>query len=351
MTCWKPSDVSMPSSIAAVFFCASVSRRLPERHQGGQPRRAGRAWSGEVWWLPAGNTVWHSAGHDHLRRPGSGAGAAGGDLARAGWGAVAVSLGGAGLDDRRRGAAPGPVRGGGRSHGRPPAAAREAGRGSRRHDGRPGGGSGPAGAGGARGGVRAVAARPAGGAGRGPRGRPGPAAGMGGRSGEARHAGDHAAGRALGARPGHHRPARHQVSRHRTAAARRLAGAPHAAVRAGPGRPSAGRAVLRADRPGRCRRIRCRHRGAARKVLPGRRWPGRRWPGRRWPGRRWPEGAGPDRSATWRFGPEDAKSAITGTAGDFCRVAAQRLDPAQSGLRASGPHGATALGMLRTYAA
>jgi len=60
---------------------------------------------------------------------------------------------------------------------------------------------------------------------------------------------------------------------------------------------------------------------------------------------------GTDRSATWRFGPEDAKSAITGTAGDFCRVAAQRLDPAQSGLRASGPHGATALGMLRTYAA
>ena len=42
---------------------------------------------------------------------------------------------------------------------------------------------------------------------------------------------------------------------------------------------------------------------------------------------------------------------ITGTAGDFCRVAAQRLDPAQSGLRASGPHGATAIRVLRTYAA
>jgi len=59
----------------------------------------------------------------------------------------------------------------------------------------------------------------------------------------------------------------------------------------------------------------------------------------------------PDGSSTWRFGPPDAESAITGTAGDFCRVAAQRLDPAQSGLRASGPHGATALRVLRTYAA
>ena len=32
-------------------------------------------------------------------------------------------------------------------------------------------------------------------------------------------------------------------------------------------------------------------------------------------------------------------------------VAAQRLDPARSGLRASGPHGAAALQVLRTYAA
>jgi uncharacterized protein (TIGR03084 family) len=69
-----------------------------------------------------------------------------------------------------------------------------------------------------------------------------------------------------------------------------------------------------------------------------------------------PDGTGPDRPAldstdTWRFGPADAESAITGTAGDFCRVAAQRLDRAKSGLRASGPHGATALRVLRTYAA
>jgi uncharacterized protein (TIGR03084 family) len=54
---------------------------------------------------------------------------------------------------------------------------------------------------------------------------------------------------------------------------------------------------------------------------------------------------------TWRFGPADAESAITGTAGEFCRVAAQRLDAAKSGLRASGPHGAAALRVLRTYAA
>jgi uncharacterized protein (TIGR03084 family) len=64
-----------------------------------------------------------------------------------------------------------------------------------------------------------------------------------------------------------------------------------------------------------------------------------------------PEGAGPDGAGTWRFGSPDAGSAIIGTAGDFCRVAAQRLDPTASGLRASGPDGATALRVLRTYAA
>ena len=58
----------------------------------------------------------------------------------------------------------------------------------------------------------------------------------------------------------------------------------------------------------------------------------------------------PDGSDVWRYGPPDADSAITGTASDFCRVAARRLDPAQSALRASGPHGATAVRLLRTYA-
>ena len=45
----------------------------------------------------------------------------------------------------------------------------------------------------------------------------------------------------------------------------------------------------------------------------------------------------PDGAEVWRFGPADAESAITGPAGEFCRVAAQRLDPARSGLETSGP--------------
>ena len=38
----------------------------------------------------------------------------------------------------------------------------------------------------------------------------------------------------------------------------------------------------------------------------------------------------PDGTTTWEFGPPDAASAITGDAGLFCRVAAQRLAPAQA---------------------
>jgi uncharacterized protein (TIGR03084 family) len=53
----------------------------------------------------------------------------------------------------------------------------------------------------------------------------------------------------------------------------------------------------------------------------------------------------------WRFGPADAPSVISGPAGTFCRVAAHRLDPARSGLNATGPDGAAALRLLRTYAA
>lgn len=59
----------------------------------------------------------------------------------------------------------------------------------------------------------------------------------------------------------------------------------------------------------------------------------------------------PDGVTTWRFGPEDADSSITGLAGAFCRVAAQRLAPEDSGLLVRGPHGAAALRVLRTYAA
>jgi uncharacterized protein (TIGR03084 family) len=59
----------------------------------------------------------------------------------------------------------------------------------------------------------------------------------------------------------------------------------------------------------------------------------------------------PDGTTHWQYGPSRADSAITGPAGAFCRVAAQRLAPDQSGLRAQGPHSATALHVLRTYAA
>jgi uncharacterized protein (TIGR03084 family) len=58
----------------------------------------------------------------------------------------------------------------------------------------------------------------------------------------------------------------------------------------------------------------------------------------------------PDGASVWEFGLPDADSAIAGTAGAFCRVAAHRLSPAASGLAVSGPHGATALRLLRTYA-
>ena len=59
----------------------------------------------------------------------------------------------------------------------------------------------------------------------------------------------------------------------------------------------------------------------------------------------------PDGTAHWRYGPEAADSVISGPAGAFCRVAAQRLRPEESGLQSSGPHGAAALRLVRTYAA
>src|SRR5579871_5214517 len=58
----------------------------------------------------------------------------------------------------------------------------------------------------------------------------------------------------------------------------------------------------------------------------------------------------PDGASVWEFGPVDAESGITGPAGDFCRVAARRLAPDSSRLSVSGPHGATALRLVRTYA-
>ncbi|HXY94631.1 MAG TPA: maleylpyruvate isomerase family mycothiol-dependent enzyme [Acidimicrobiia bacterium] len=57
----------------------------------------------------------------------------------------------------------------------------------------------------------------------------------------------------------------------------------------------------------------------------------------------------PDGS-TWAYGPPDADSTISGPAGAFCRVGAQRLVPEDSGLVTTGPHGRAALGVLRNYA-
>jgi uncharacterized protein (TIGR03084 family) len=59
----------------------------------------------------------------------------------------------------------------------------------------------------------------------------------------------------------------------------------------------------------------------------------------------------PDGSGVWHFGPPDADWVISGPAGAFCRVAAQRLAPERSGLQTSGPQARTALRLLRTYAA
>jgi uncharacterized protein (TIGR03084 family) len=58
----------------------------------------------------------------------------------------------------------------------------------------------------------------------------------------------------------------------------------------------------------------------------------------------------PAGSQTWRYGPSDAESVISGPAGEFCRVAVRRLAPADARLTATGPHGAIALRVLRTYA-
>jgi uncharacterized protein (TIGR03084 family) len=53
----------------------------------------------------------------------------------------------------------------------------------------------------------------------------------------------------------------------------------------------------------------------------------------------------------WEFGPPLAPSRIEGSAGEFCRVAARRVGPQRTELRALGPHGAEALTVVRTYAA
>jgi uncharacterized protein (TIGR03084 family) len=59
----------------------------------------------------------------------------------------------------------------------------------------------------------------------------------------------------------------------------------------------------------------------------------------------------PDGVDVWRFGPDGAVSVISGPAAAFCRVAAQRLAPDRSGLRASDETAQAAIRLLRTYAA
>lgn len=59
----------------------------------------------------------------------------------------------------------------------------------------------------------------------------------------------------------------------------------------------------------------------------------------------------PEGGQTWRFGSPDAPSTIRGDGGAFCRIGAQRLTPAGSGLMTSGPDAEAALAVLRNYAA
>lgn len=59
---------------------------------------------------------------------------------------------------------------------------------------------------------------------------------------------------------------------------------------------------------------------------------------------------GPDGSV-WRYGAPGADSMISGEAAEFCRVGARRLRPEDSNLVATGPHAASALRVLRNYAA
>jgi uncharacterized protein (TIGR03084 family) len=53
------------------------------------------------------------------------------------------------------------------------------------------------------------------------------------------------------------------------------------------------------------------------------------------------------RYARWVYGPADAENVIKGIAGEWCRVADDRLDPADSGLRAEGNAAALALHVAR----
>jgi uncharacterized protein (TIGR03084 family) len=59
--------------------------------------------------------------------------------------------------------------------------------------------------------------------------------------------------------------------------------------------------------------------------------------------------AAPDRT-TWQFGnAAEAATTVTGSALDFCLVAARRLEPSAAELHAAGPDALHVLGLLRTY--
>ena len=55
--------------------------------------------------------------------------------------------------------------------------------------------------------------------------------------------------------------------------------------------------------------------------------------------------------AVWEFGSPDAPVHVTGTAGEFCRIAARRLDPSEAtSIEAKGERAEEVLALLRTYA-
>lgn len=58
----------------------------------------------------------------------------------------------------------------------------------------------------------------------------------------------------------------------------------------------------------------------------------------------------PSGGEPWRYGDSASPSRITGDAGTFCRVGAQRLAPAGCGLTTEGPFAEAALTVLRHYA-
>ncbi len=51
----------------------------------------------------------------------------------------------------------------------------------------------------------------------------------------------------------------------------------------------------------------------------------------------------------WIFGPEDAENVVIGSAGDWCRVAVRRIDPAATSLEATGDVAEKALAYAKAY--